>query len=136
MAVRSNSRSREIWVLLGHARMAEAVVSHFVAVLEQGLHQPGGLLHLLPQDKKGAVGLVQFEQSHDLRGIVEEGPSSKVRATAFSLGVPAHTVTGSAARTGPGRATREKNPEQRQDHPEIKAVKSPHDLIVLVTSEN
>ena len=116
--------------------MAEAVVPHFVAVLEQRLHQPGVLLHLVPHDKKGAVGLVLFEQGHDLGGVDGGGTVVKSQGHGF-LGWSARPKR---PRVRPPRPVRggagEKKPQQRQDHPEMKAVKSRHIIIVLVTSEN
>ena len=90
--------------------MAEAVVPHFVAGLKQGLHQPGVLLHLVPHDKKGAVGLVQFEQGHNLGGVDGGGAVVKGQGHGLFVGGPAQTVTGSAAQAGPGRAPARNNP--------------------------
>ena len=133
--VRSSSCSRESCAALGQTGMAEAVVPHFVAGLNQPLHQPGVLLHPVPHDKKGAVGLVLFEQGHDLGGIDRGGTVVKSQSHGFLGGRPGPNVHGFGPPGRSGEGTGEKQPQQRQGHPAMKAVKLRHNIIILVTRE-
>ena len=90
--------------------MAEAVVPHFVAGLNQRLHQPGVLLHPVPHDKKGAMGLVQFEQGHNLGGVDGGGTVVKGQGHGLLVGRPGPNGHGFGPPAGPGGPRREKTP--------------------------
>ena len=94
--------------------MIEAVIAHFVAGPDHGLHHPRITFYVLPQDKKGGMGLIMLQYGQDLRSIAGRGAIVEGDGHLFHRGWPAPDHH----RVGPrGRQRQDGQQQQGQQQP-------------------